>query len=178
MSSHFLLNCLTRFRTQSHKLDPDPCTREAIAYFATSLNFDVRARQAKSEIYDGSLRKMCRSIHEHPMRAEIGRPDRNLASPALIAHMQFAEMLNSRFATSRYSRRFLACAFPQVRTPSVAWSADAAEESASPGPRRVPQNGQNRYAGGSSCPHRSHPVVASASMGTTRIISSNVVTPA
>src|ERR1700719_2269732 len=55
---------------------------------------------------------MCRSIHEHPMRAQVGWADRNLGSPALVAHMEFAQMLNSRFATARYRRRLLACAFP------------------------------------------------------------------
>lgn len=97
----FLLNCSNRFGTESHELDPDPYTREAIAYFATSLNFDLRLRQAKSEVYDCSFRKMCRSVYEHPVRAEVGRADRDLASSAFIAQMEFAQVLDSRLAASR-----------------------------------------------------------------------------
>jgi hypothetical protein len=64
-----------RFGPKFYELDPYPYTSEAIAYFATSLDFYVRLRQAKSEIYDGSFRKMCRSVYEHPVKAEIGRAD-------------------------------------------------------------------------------------------------------
>ena len=114
--------------------------REAIAYFATSLDFDVRPRQAKSEIYDRSFRKMCRSVHEHPVRAEVGRADWDLASPAFIAYMEFAQMLNSRFATSRldWMRSVRARFFKKGPLPST-WSDDLALESDPPGPRRVPQ---------------------------------------
>jgi len=101
-SLQFLLDCSSRFDPKSHELDPDPYTREAIAYFATSLNFEVRVRQAKSEVYDGAFRKMCRSIHEHPMKAEVGRADLDLAPPAFIAHVKFGQMLDSRFSTSSY----------------------------------------------------------------------------
>jgi hypothetical protein len=93
---------MNRFNPESHELDPDPYTREAIAYFATSLNFDLRLRQAKSEVYDSSFRKMCRSVHEHPVRADVGRADRDLAPPAFITHMELAQVLDSRLSTTRY----------------------------------------------------------------------------
>jgi hypothetical protein len=73
MGFQFLLDGLNLHSPESHEFDTDPYTREAIAYFATSLNLDIRLRQAKSQVYDGSFRKMCRSVHEHPMRAEVGR---------------------------------------------------------------------------------------------------------
>src|SRR4029077_19481776 len=138
-SPQFLLDRSDRVSLESHELDPDPYTREAIAYFASSLDFDIRLRQAKSEVYDGALRKMCRSVHEHPMKAEVGRADRNFAPSAFIAHMEFGEMLNSRFSTSRYGWRFIACALLQERTPSLTLSEDPAGESDTPGPLRVPQ---------------------------------------
>src|SRR4029077_4950732 len=125
-SSHFFLYCLTSFCTQSHKLDPDPYTREAIAYFATSLNFEVRVRQAKSEVYDGAFRKMCRSVHEHPVRAEIGRANGDLASPSFEGQMHIAQLLNSSFTTSGFRGRVIPRALFQERTPSLACSDDAA----------------------------------------------------
>ena len=84
----FLFDGASRFIPKSHKLDPNPYTREAIAYFATSLDFDVRLRQAKSKINYGAFREMCRSIHEHPMKAKVGRSDWNVVRPAFIAQIQ------------------------------------------------------------------------------------------
>jgi hypothetical protein len=100
-SSQFLLDRSNRFSPKSNEFDPNPYFREAIANFPTSLYFDVRLRQAKSEVYDGAFRKMCRSIHEHPMKAEVGRADLDLAPPAFIAHVKFGQMLDARFSTSR-----------------------------------------------------------------------------
>jgi|ERR1700733_14567167 hypothetical protein len=88
-SPQFLLDCSSRFDPKSHELYPDPYTREAIAYFATSLDFDVRPRQEKSEIYDGAFRKMCRSINEQSMRAEVWRAKSVLCPSAFINHMEF-----------------------------------------------------------------------------------------
>jgi hypothetical protein len=85
----FLFDGVSRFIPKSHKLDPNPYTREAIAYFATSLDFDVRLRQAKSKINDGTFREMCRSIHEHPVKAQVRRPDWNIVRPAFIAQVEF-----------------------------------------------------------------------------------------
>jgi hypothetical protein len=98
-SSQFLLDRTNRFSPKSNEFDPYPYTREAIAYFATSLDLDIRLRQAKSEVYDGAFRKMCRSVYEHPMEAEVGRAYRDIVPPAFIAQMKFGEMLNSRFST-------------------------------------------------------------------------------
>jgi hypothetical protein len=119
-----LLDHSNRLSPKSHELDPNPYIREAIAYFASSLDFNVRLRQAKSEIYDRAFRKMCRSIHEHAMKAEVGRADRNFPVPAFIAQMELGEVLNTLFATSWYGSRCIACALLQERTPSVTWSDD------------------------------------------------------
>jgi len=86
-SLQFLLDCTNCFSPKPHKFDPDPYIREAIAYFATSLNFDIRLRQAKSQVYDGSFREMCRSIHKHPMKAEVRWADWNINPPTFIAQM-------------------------------------------------------------------------------------------
>jgi hypothetical protein len=80
----FLFDGANRLRPKLHKFDPDPYTREAIAYFATSLDFEVRVRQAKSEIYDGSFGEMCRSVHEHAVQAEVRRPYRDFAGVTLV----------------------------------------------------------------------------------------------
>ena len=61
------------FRPDADKLNPNPYTRKAIANFVTSLYFNIRARQAKSEIYDGAFREMCRTVYEHSMHADVGR---------------------------------------------------------------------------------------------------------
>src|SRR6266851_6246502 len=121
-SLQFLLDCTNCFSPKPHKFDPDPYIREAIAYFATSLNFDVRLRQAKSEVYDSALREMCRSVHEHPMETEVGWADRDIVPPAFITQMEFGEMLNSPFSTGGNGSRFIACALLQERTPSVTFS--------------------------------------------------------
>jgi hypothetical protein len=92
---YFLFDGSKRFIPESNKFDPDSCTRQAITYFTLSLDFNIRPRQAKSKIYDRSFPKMCRSIHEHPMKAEVGRADWNFAEPASVAQMEFGEMLNS-----------------------------------------------------------------------------------
>lgn len=103
-SSEFLLDCSNRFGPKPHELDPNPYTREAIAYFATSLNFDLGPRQAKSEVYDGSFREMCRSVYEHPMRAEVGWTDGNFAPTSFIADMQLAQMLDPELSASAQGR--------------------------------------------------------------------------
>src|SRR6266851_5245227 len=121
-SLKFLLDCTNCFGPKSNEFHPYPYTREAITYFATSLNFDVRLRQAKSEVYDSALREMCRSVHEHAVEAEVGWADRDIVSPAFIAQMKFGEMLNSPFSTGGNGSRFIACALLQERTPSVTFS--------------------------------------------------------
>jgi len=88
-SFQFLLDRSNRFSPKPHELYPDPYTREAIAYFATSLDFYIRPRQEESEIYDGAVRKMCRSINEQPMSAKVGRAKSALGPPAFIDHVEF-----------------------------------------------------------------------------------------
>jgi hypothetical protein len=135
----FLLDRSNRFSPKPQELDPNPNTREAIAYFAPSLDFDIRLRQAKSKLYDSSFWEMCGNIHEHAMKAEVRRANRNFARPAIIAQIEFGEMLDSRFATSGDGRLFIPYAFLQERTPSVTLSDDPAGESDAPDPRRAPQ---------------------------------------
>jgi len=83
-SSNAHLNWAKRFSPEPCELYPDPYTREAIAYFSTSLDFHIRPRQAKSEVYDGAFPKMCLSIHEHPIWAEVGVAKPALASRTVI----------------------------------------------------------------------------------------------
>jgi hypothetical protein len=63
--SQLSIDGANRFGPKPYELDPDPNTREAIAYFTSSLDLNVGPRQAKSNIDDGSFGKMCRSVHEH-----------------------------------------------------------------------------------------------------------------
>ena len=100
-SLQFSLNCLTRFSPKSHKLNPNPYTREAIAYFATSLDFNLGLSQAESQVYDGTFREMCRSVYEHPMRAEVRWADGDLGTVSFITHMELAQVLDSRLSTTR-----------------------------------------------------------------------------
>jgi hypothetical protein len=65
------------------------------------MDFDVGPRQSKPQVNDRSFREMCRRIYEHPVSAEVGRADLDLARLAFIGHVQVAQMLNSLFSTSR-----------------------------------------------------------------------------
>ena len=127
-----------------HELDPDPYTREAIADFATSLNFHVRPRQAKSQVDDGSLVEMCRSIHEHPVQAEVGRANLDFRVISLVAQMELREVLNSAFSTARRGYGSRGGRFFQESTPSLRWDATPTLEPGSLSARRTPQCGQNR----------------------------------
>jgi hypothetical protein len=80
----FLLNRANRFSPEPYELNPDSYAREAIAYFTTSLDSNVGLRQAKSEVNDGAFWKMCRSIYEHSVGAEIGSPADDLAPRPLV----------------------------------------------------------------------------------------------
>ena len=66
-----------------HELNPNPDTSKTIAYFATSLNFEIRSRQAKSKIYDGSFGVMCRSVYEHAVQTEVQRANLGLSAVVL-----------------------------------------------------------------------------------------------
>ena len=141
----FLLDSPNRISPKSNEFNPDSDTREAIANFATSLNFHIRARQAKSQIYDRPFRKMCRSVHEHAMRAQVRGTHRNFARSAFIVHVKLREVLDSRLATrgrGRSGGRHLARALLQglqESTPSEMLRGESGREADPSGPRRVPQ---------------------------------------
>jgi hypothetical protein len=54
-SSQFLFDRLKRFCAEPQELYADAYTKEAIADFTISLDFDIGRRQAKSQIYDGKF---------------------------------------------------------------------------------------------------------------------------
>jgi hypothetical protein len=51
------------------------------------MDFDVGPRQSKPQVNDRSFREMCRRIYEHPVSAEVGRADLDLARLAFIGHV-------------------------------------------------------------------------------------------
>lgn len=99
--SQFCLDRLSRFDPKFHEFDPNPCTREAIPNFASSLNVHVRLRQVESQVYNRSFWIMCRSVHEHPVQTEVRSASRGLVFASVVTQVNVADMLNSAFTPGR-----------------------------------------------------------------------------
>ena len=166
--TELLFDRASRLGLKSHEFNPYPDTRETIAYFATSLDFEVRSGQAKSQVYDGSFGEMCRSVHEDAVRAEVWGAELDFVDIALVGKVEFGDRLETEFSPGWGNENGPGFALFHDSTPSG--MASPGERAASEGPtlRGAPQNGQNRCAGAKSCPQRTQPADTEASMGTTR----------
>lgn len=141
--SKLFFNRPNRVSPKPDKLDPDPNARQAIAYFASSLDLDVGSRQAKSQINDRSFRQMCRSVHEHPVRGEVRRVVEDFAASPLVFEVQIAKELNPGFSAGGPDHCRSSRAPAQENTPSVKRREGSAGSVWFPA-RGAPQKGQKR----------------------------------
>ena len=139
---HFPFNCTCSFRPNADELNADPYTGKAIANFATSLDFDIRPRQAKSEVDDCAFGETCRSVYKHSMQADVGRAEPNIITPAFVVHAEVAKLGKARLAACFCETIAVSNLLHDESTPSEIVTEDSETDAGPPVSRLVPQYGQ------------------------------------